>query len=116
MTMAAAGIASAAAGDMAGVVADCHRAKQLLQEAAKVLYGTKDRTEHAKGKVASATQIVTGGTGRGQSLQVQCGQSTVKLEEMLKTIVGLIARAEEGASHASHVEGEIRTWAASLVR
>lgn len=114
--MTAAGIASAAAGDMAHVVADCQRAKQLIQEAANVLFVAKQRAVDAKGKIASATRTVTGGIGTGQSLQVQCGQSQVKLDEVIKLLSGVIKRDEDTATHAAMVEGQIRQWAGTLIR
>lgn len=114
MSAQAVGLARAAAKDVGEIAANCGQARTLLQQAANVLFAAKKGSEEGKGKVAAATQIVTGGTGTGQQLQVRCGQTEIKLEEVIKLLQGAIQRVEDTAGHAGGVAGDIFNWANTL--
>jgi hypothetical protein len=47
---------------------------------------------------------------------VQCGQSQIKIDEIVKLLSGVIQRDDDIAKHASMVEGQIRQWAGTLIR
>jgi hypothetical protein len=113
--MSASGLASAAAGDMAGVVAGCQQMKTMLGQINMVRAQLENENcKHAKGKIAAATQTAAGGTGTGQNLQVRVGQSEVKLQEIAKLLGTLAGMCDGAAQHAKGVENDIRQWAATL--
>lgn len=113
--MSASALASAAAGDMAKVVAGCQQMKTMLGQINAVRAILENENCHnAKGKISSATEVAAGGTGTGQNLQVRVGQSEVKLQEISKLLGTLAGMCDGAASHAKGVENDIRQWAATL--
>ena len=114
--MSAANIASAAAGDMAQLVGLANQIKQLSHQIVSTAAAGKEKATGARGKLASAAEMVAGGTGKGQELQVRCGQSVVMLSELVKAVNTVAMQAEQIAQHGHAVESDIRVWTATLVR
>lgn len=116
MATPAAALASQAAGDMAQVVGLANQLVQIVQKIAELKAQAKEKAEGSKGKLAAAAQIVAGGTGTGQELQIRAGQSVVKLDELAKVAARVAEQARDVSTHAHQVESDIRTWAAGLTR
>lgn len=116
MATPAATLASQAAGDMAQIVAINNQILQEAQKIAALRAQAKEKAEAAKAKLAAAAQIVSGGTGKGQELQVRAGQSTIKLEYLQGMAAKVAESARDISAHAHAVESDIRTWAAGLTR
>lgn len=112
----AAGLASSAAGDIAQITATANQILRLAQQIAELDANAREKANQAKSKLASAAQIVSGGTGTGQELQIRVGQSTVKLEELLKVAAKVAEQSRDIATHAAAVESDTRKWAAGLRR
>lgn len=114
--MSASGVARGAADEMKRVQAVCNQIDIMLAQVRNLIANASSMTDTARGTVAGATQTVTGGSGRGQQLQVRVGQTTVKLGELSNRVTSAGALARETSQHAAGVERDIREWANELSR
>jgi hypothetical protein len=110
----ASSLARAASDDMEEVAKIAQQIKQMLQQTIALRAKAGDNIQAARAKIASAAQSAAGGVGTGQQLQVRCGQSEVKLSEMMKTLGAVAERCNDIATQANAVANDTRQWAGRL--
>lgn len=114
--MTAKSLVNGAAGGLSEIVGMVHLLKQRIEQIDGGRAATGDKVVEIQGQLASATRLVTGGTGQGAALQTHVGAIKVKLDELARMLSQAMELCNNTAHYTSGVEAEVREWAAELGR